>query len=157
MNTLHQQQAFIQFNQYSTHHEACIGWLKDISTSITLQSSAKLRVENLLKTAHLTESIIASLTNTNYKTGTGSTDDRFRKRMGEINHDENGEWKDIVFPAFDLHMRRISFGNGDKRISTIVFGVRYHPYNSTFLKTILSRISSDDKAPSSEDTIHFAP
>ena len=114
-------------------------------------------MENLLKTAHLTKSIIASLTNTNYKTGTGSTDDRFRKRMGEINHDENDEWKDIVFPAFDIHMRRISFGNGDKRISTIVFGVRYHPYNSTFLKTILSRISSDDKAPSSEETIHFAP
>ena len=97
LNTLHQQQAFIQFNKYSTHREARIGWFKCISTSITLQSSAKLRVENLLKTAYLTESKIISLTNTNNKTGTCSTDDRSRKRMGEINHDENDEWKEIVF------------------------------------------------------------
>ena len=91
INTLHLQQGFIQFNKYSTHREACIGWSKYISTSITIQSSAKLRVENLLKTAHLTESEIASLTNTNNKTGTGSADDRSRKHMEEINHDENDE------------------------------------------------------------------
>ena len=28
MNTLQQQQAFIQFNKYSSHREACIGWFK---------------------------------------------------------------------------------------------------------------------------------
>ena len=42
MNTLHQQQAFIQFRIYSTHREACISWFKYIITSITLQSSTKL-------------------------------------------------------------------------------------------------------------------
>ena len=35
MNKLQQQQAFIQFNKYSTHREACISWFKYISTSIT--------------------------------------------------------------------------------------------------------------------------
>ena len=39
MNTLHQQQAFLKFNKYYTHREACIGWFNYISTSITLQSS----------------------------------------------------------------------------------------------------------------------
>ena len=91
-------------------------------------------MENLLKTAHVTESESASLANTNYKTDTDSTYDRSRKRIGESNHDEKDEWKEISFPAFDLHMRRLSFCNSDKRISTIVFGVRCHPYNS--LKTI---------------------
>ena len=102
-------------------------------------------MENILKTAHLTAAEIASLTTTNYKSVTGSTDNISRKRMGEINHDEDNEWKEIVFPAFDLHKRRISFGNGDKRISTIAFEVRCHPDNASILKTILSCISSDDK------------
>ena len=157
MNTLHQQQTFIQFNKYSTHHEACIGWFKYISTFITLQSSAKLRVENLFKTAHLAASEIVSFTTTNYKTVTRSQNGRSRKRMGEINHDENDEWKEIVFPVFDLHVRRISFGNDDKRISTIAFEVRCHPYNSSILKPILPRISSNDKTPSSGETIYFVP
>ena len=91
MNTLQQQQVFIQFRKYSTHRKTCIGWFKYINTSITLQSSAKLRVKNLVKTAHLTTAEIASLTTTNYKSVTGSTDNRFRKRMGEINHDEDNE------------------------------------------------------------------
>ena len=112
-------------------------------------------MENILKNAHLTAAEIALLTTTNYKSVTGSTDNRFRKRMGEINHDENDEWKEIVFPVFDLHMRRISFGNGDKRISTIIFEVRCHPDNASILKTLLSRISSDEKNPSSEETVHF--
>ena len=77
--------------------------------------------------------------------------------MGELNHDEDDEWKEIFVPAFDLHMRRISFGNDDKRISTIAFEVRCHPDNSSILKTILSHISSDDKTPSSEETIYFVP
>ena len=154
MNTLQQQQAFIQFRKYSTHREACIGWLKYIITSITLQSSAKLRVETLLKTAYLKAAEIVSLTTKSYKSVTGSTDNRSHKRVGEINHDENDEWKEIVFPAFDLHIR---FRKGDKRISTIAFEVRCHPDNASILKTLLSRISSDDKTPSSEETVHFAP
>ena len=89
VNTLQQQQAFMQFRKYSTHREACIGWFKYISTSITLQSSAKLRVDNLLKRAHLTVTEIESLTSTNYKPVTGSTDTTSRKRMGD--HDENDE------------------------------------------------------------------
>ena len=54
--------------------------------------------------------------------------------MGEINHDEDDEWKDIVLPACDLHMHRISFGNGDKRISNIAFEVRCHLDNASILK-----------------------
>ena len=124
MNTLHQHQVFIRFNTYYTHREACIGWFKYISTSITPQLSAKLRVGNLLKTAHLTASKIAFFTTTNNTTVTGSKDDRFHKRMGEINHDKDNEWKEIMFPVFDLYRRRITFVNSDKCISTIAFEVR---------------------------------
>ena len=106
-----------------------------------------------MKTAHVTANEIEALTSTNYKSVTGTTDTRSRKRMGE--HAENDEWKEIVFPAYDLHMRIISFGNGDKRISTIAFEVRCHPDNTSILKTVLSRISSDDKTPSFEENVHF--
>ena len=75
--------------------------------------------------------------------------------MGEINHDEDDEWKEIFSPAFDLHMRRIFFGNGDKRISIIAFIVRCHPDNASILKIILSYISSDDITPFSKQTVHF--
>ena len=114
-------------------------------------------MESLLKTVHLTAAKIASLITTNYESVTSSTNNRSRKRMGEINHDENDEWKEIVFPAFDLHMHRISFGNGNKRISTIAFEFRCHPDNASILKTLLSRISSDDKTPSSEKNCPFCP
>ena len=62
----------------------------------------------------------------------------------------------------DFHLYKDAFvkaslGNGDKYISTIVFGVRYHPDNSSILKTFLTRISSDDKNPSSKKIIHFVP
>ena len=61
------------------------------------------------------------------------------------------------FLVFDLYMRRISFGNGDKRISTIAFEVRCHTDNASILKTILTRISSNTNIPSSKETVHFAP
>ena len=54
MITLEQQQVFLQFNKLFTHREACIGWLKYSSTSLTLQSPTKFRVENILKVAYFT-------------------------------------------------------------------------------------------------------
>ena len=84
-----------------------------------------------------------------------NTNDLPRKRMDEIKHDTDDEWKEIVFSAFDLHMRRISFDNDDERISAIAFEVRCHPDNSSILNSILSRISSNDKIPPSEETVNI--
>ena len=130
MITLQQQQVFLQFNKFSNHREVCIGWFKYIST--------------MLKTANLTSTEIASFTTTNYKPVTAKPLERSHKCIGEINDDANDEWKEIVFPAFDLNMRSISIGNGDKRISTIEFEVRYHSEKIVILKTILSRIYSNN-------------
>ena len=95
MSTLQQQQVFLQLNKFSTHREACIGLSKYISTSLTLQSYAKLRVENMLQTAHLTSTKIESLTTTNRKPITRKTLERSRNRIGKINHDADDEWKYI--------------------------------------------------------------
>ena len=53
-------------------------------------------------------------------------------------------------------MRRISFVNDDKRISTIAFEVRCYPDN-VFILNLLSRISFDENIPSSEENVHFVP
>ena len=94
--------------------------------------------KHILKTTNLTSPKIASFTKTNYKPVTGTTTNRFRKRMVEINHHTDDESKEIVFLAFDLHMRKISFGNGDKYTFAAKFKVRCHPDNSSMLNTILS-------------------
>ena len=91
MSTLQQQQVFLKFDKYSTHREAYIDWFKYIGTTLTLQASAKLRVENLLKTAHLIPSEIASLTTTNHKTITDTFTDHSRKRTSKVNHDAEDE------------------------------------------------------------------
>ena len=134
MTTLQEQQVLLQYKKLSTYREACIGWFKYINTSLSLQSSAKLHVKNMLKSAHDTRTEIASLTTTNHKPVTTKPLERSRKRIGEINHDADDEWKDIVFPTFDLNMRIISFSNGDKYISTIEFDIWFHPDNFVILK-----------------------
>ena len=75
--------------------------------------------------------------------------------MGEVDHDEISAWKDNIFPAFDLNMRIIMFGNSETRISTLTFEVRCHPDNTNVIKIILSRISSNEKSPPSEEIIYF--
>ena len=54
-------------------------------------------------------------------------------------------------------MRRISFGNDDTHISTIAFEVRCHPDNASIFKTLLSRITTNDKTPSSKETVQIIP
>lgn len=47
----------------------------------------------MLKTALLTPQEIVSFTTTNHTAVTDTPKDRYRKRMGEVNHDEDDEWK----------------------------------------------------------------
>ena len=91
INTLLQQQVFLQFDKYSIHHEAYIGWFKYISIYLTLQPSVKLRVENTLKSAHLAPIKTASLTTTNYKPVTTKPLERSRKRLSETRRDVDNE------------------------------------------------------------------
>ena len=54
-------------------------------------------------------------------------------------------------------MHRISFGNGDKCISTITFKVRCHPYNAVIQNKKMSIIPSHDKTSHYDDHIHYVP
>ena len=64
-------------------------------------------MENILKNAHLTAAEIALLTTTNYKSVTISIDNRSRKRMGEINHDEDDEWKEFFSSIRSIYAQNL--------------------------------------------------
>ena len=63
----------------------------------------------------------------------------------------------ISFPAFDLSTKIVGFGNSLRRVTTIVYEVKYHFDHSALLKVLLTRASVLDKNPPSDSTIHFIP
>ena len=48
----------------------------------------------------------------------------------------------IVFPAFDLSTKRVGFGNGNSRVTTVAYEIRCHPAHATLLKSILIQAST---------------
>ena len=93
MNILQQQYVFLQFNKFSIHREGCIGWLKYTSTTLTLQSSTKIRVKNMNKIVYLIQTEINTPTTTDYKTITGIPLERSRNCISTINLSDDDEWK----------------------------------------------------------------
>ena len=63
----------------------------------------------------------------------------------------------IIFPAFDLFTKRIGFGNGSNRVTTVVYEVKCHPDHSTVLKLLFIKSSALDPLPPSDTNIHFIP
>ena len=65
--------------------------------------------------------------------------------------------KTIVFPAFDLSTKRVRFGNGNTRVTTVAYGIRCYPAHATLLKSILIQASTFDPIAPSDNHIHFIP
>ena len=61
----------------------------------------------------------------------------------------------IVFPAFDLPTKRISFGNGSARVTTIAYEIRCYLHYATLLKKILIQASILYPILPSYSHIHF--
>ena len=52
-------------------------------------------------------------------------------------------------------MKRVGYGNGRRRVSTMAFEVKCHPDNASILKRLLCRASGSDDKPPNNDNIHF--
>ena len=63
----------------------------------------------------------------------------------------------ITFPAFDLSTKRIGFGKGTNRVTTVAYEVKCHLSHSTILKSFLIKASVLDPLPPSDKNIHFIP
>ena len=63
----------------------------------------------------------------------------------------------IVFPAVDLSTKRIGFGSGSNRVTTVAYEVKYHPTNSTLLTSLLIKSSILNPLPPTDTNIYFIP
>ena len=63
----------------------------------------------------------------------------------------------VIFPAFDLSTKRIGFGNGTHRLTTVEYEVKCHSAHSTILKYLVIKSSILDPLPPSITNVHFIP
>ena len=59
----------------------------------------------------------------------------------QMDNQKNPKKKQCHFPAFDLSTKRIGFGNGTNRVTTVAYEVKCHPAHSTILKYLLIKFS----------------
>ena len=63
----------------------------------------------------------------------------------------------IVFPTLDLSTKRIGFGNGSNRVTTIAYEIKCHPAHSIMSKCLLTKSSVLDPIQPSDLNIYFIP
>ena len=63
--------------------------------------------------------------------------------------------KTIVFSALDLSTKRVGLGNGNARVTTVAYEIRYHPAHAALQKSILIHASVLDPFPPSDNHIHI--
>ena len=63
----------------------------------------------------------------------------------------------IVFPAFDISTKRVGFGNGNARVTTVAYEIRCHLDHATLLKSIFIQVSVLDPISASKNHTHFIP
>ena len=154
MSTLQSLNTWLNFNRFSTHREASIGFIKYVSTGLTLHHIAKARVATALLNVDLSNEDITSLQDT---TTESPIHNHTNKRKPDGQPKEPETTNSITFPAFDLSTKRIGFGNGTNRVTTVAYEVKCHPNHSTILKSLLIKASVLDPLPPSDTNIHFIP
>ena len=130
--TLQSLHTWMNFNKFSTHRVSSIAFLKYVSIFLTLHSTAKQRVTKTLMNVDLKDNDINSLkgcifTNANPNPTNKRNPDGNRKDLTENSNT-------IVFPAFDLSSKRVGFGNGNSRVTTVAYEIRCHPDHANLLK-----------------------
>ena len=143
MSTLQSLNTWLSFNIFSTHHEVSIGFLKYISTGLTLQYITKKRVLSALMNVDLTKEHSIAFQKT-------IGDDMIHNHNNK--HKPDGQLKDateihqrIAFPSSDLSTKRIEFVNGSNRVITVAYAIKCHPAHSTLLTSLLIKLSVLDQ------------
>ena len=155
MSTLQSLNTWLIFNKFSTYREASIGFLKYISTGVTLHYIAKMKVTSALMKVDLSDEDIIALKQT---TDNEVTKIQKNKRNPDRKlKDATDSHQRIVFPTFDLSTKRIGFSNGSNRVTTIAYEIKYYPIHSTLLKSLLIKTSVLDSIQQSDSNVRFIP
>ena len=80
-----------------------------------------------------------------------------KRNLDDNKKEPNTQDKTIVSLAFDLSTKRVGFGNGTARVTTVAYEIRCHPAHTTLLKTILIQASVLDPVLPSDNHIYFIP
>ena len=148
MSTLQSLNTWLNLNCFSTHCEVSIGFIKYVSTGLTLHHIAKKRVSTALMNVDLSHEDIIALQKTTEGDATHNHKNK-RKPDRQLKEPEKNK-NSVIFPAFDLSTKRIGFGNGTKRVTTVAYVVKFHPVHSTILKYFLIKPSVLDSLPPSD-------
>ena len=155
MSRLQSLRTWVTFNKFDTHRVASIGFLKYVSTGLTLHSTAKQRVINALMKVNLNEAGILALQEYIHII-TYSTTNKTRNPDGN-RKDPNTQDNAIVVPAFDLSTKCVGFGNGTAKVTIVAFEIHFHPAHTTLIKSIFIQSSVLNPVPPSDNHIHFIP
>ena len=155
MSTLQSLRTWVTVNKFDTHRVASIGFLKYVSTGLTLHSTTKQRVINALMIVNLNGPDILALQEC-IPIITDSTSNNKRNPDGNRN-DPTTQDKTIVFSAFNLSTKRVGFGNGTARVTTVAYKICCHSAHAILLKSTLIQASLLDPVLPSDNHIHFIP
>ena len=104
MSTLQSLNTWLNFNRFSTHREASIGFIKYVSIGLTLHHIAKTRVSTALLNVALLPDDITTL----QETTTKNTIHNYTNKRNPDGQPKDIETNNsITFPAFDLSTKRI--------------------------------------------------
>ena len=155
MSTLQSLPIWVTVNKFAIHRVVSIGFLKYVSTGLTLHSTAKKCVTNALMNVDLNESDISELHACIYVTTHLTTNDT-RNPDGNRKEPDTQD-NTIGFPAFDLSTKSVGFGNSNARVTIVAYEIRCHPAHATLLKSNFIQSSVLDPFPLSNNHIHFVP
>ena len=103
MSTLQSLRTWVNFNIFSTHRVASIGFFKYVSTGLTLHSTAKKRVINTLMNDDLNDTDITALQECT--TVTKMTTSNNKRNTDGNSKDPDTPNNIIVFLAFDIYLQ----------------------------------------------------
>ena len=153
MSTLQSLNTWLNLISFTTHHEASIDFIKYVSTGLTLHHIAKKRVSTALMNVDLSPEDIIVLKEATEGNAIHNHNNK-RKPDEQLKVPEKNK-NSIIFPAFNLSTKRIGFGNGTNRVTTVIYEGKYHSVYSTIRKSLLKKHSVLDPLPPSDANIHF--
>ena len=118
MSTLQSLSTWLNLNHFSTHREASIGFIKYVSTGLTLRHIAKKRVSTVLMNVDLSHQDIIAL----QEITEGDATNNKHNPDGQLKEPEKNK-NSVIFPAIDLFTKRIGFGNETNRVTTVAYEV----------------------------------
>ena len=126
-DTLRSNSAFLRMRKYESQTEASIGFFLGINPKLTLRKALKDKIDHIITWLDL--------------------DDDDTKLLMKESKKGDSNTQEIIIPAYDIHHKIFSSGNGDDRLTSTVYEIRTSPTHAATLKSILCKASHPDNHP----------